>query len=1134
MGKLKKGMYVRCSIDEEDYNNPRKFILGQITKINESFGEAIVKFYDLMKARKFFDNIPETKCYDIEEINRCRILDRTKVILTNKQRGTIVYSINSNEKDEYYQYYIKIESDDKTQYKIVKEKDLFVQFTRAAFNPINQLIDYEFHNPIWYNYRNIVSSSMHTLKNAAFGFETLIGSRVHLLSHQVDTIMRAIRENPCRLVLADEVGLGKTVEACVIMKGLKEKNKGLKTLIIAPDSLVHQWKNELSYKFWLDIPIYTENKKNYEEDLIMPLEKLSTPKGQIVLNNNWDLCIIDETHRLIGMKNEYNAILKLSQRVDNMLLLTATPVQQRKTEYLSLLALLKPEIYKNLSVSQFENILEKQSFLRGKIHQLMRDLEYYEEDESPEDYLDDLNAIGEELQDDIFIRVVKNIDIQSEDMGLRDVKLALAYLGEHYQIERRIIRHRRMELKDKMPNRKLYELEYHQAGSEYFYYEADVYNQLISYLESVSQGDGDSILKGEFIRVFLSAVFSSPWALQSVLKYRRKLIKENKFKLDVSNEIYMLNTPRKERERRQRILSAIESFDGELDIITELIELTELWEKGAYNEFNNLKELYNEPHLIKGRLLKIIDYLSDEFEDTKYVLFTSWSETLEKIEELLTEKFGDESCVSFYSGKDDEELQQAADLFQSSPKCRFIICDELGGEGRNFQSADGIVHIDLPWSPVQLEQRIGRLDRIGRDKEKKVLSIVVYAKDTIEEELFKLWDEGLNVFNESLSGLEIILQEIQYQVYTALGTDLKYGMSDALNNIKEYSKRMAEVVEEERYFDMARHLDTDLQYQLQQLIDSFNDEDGKGLHDIMIDWSNLTGLVPYYEGKDNKIVVFSPTRFAINSIRNTLLIPPDMEEARKRSKQQGQIRGTFSRSKAIKREDIIFYAPGDPFFDAITNNAIESSRGRSCAYLVKSNIVWKGLVFKWSANIDMLPLIELGEELEKGYKGFGYMNLNQIITLKPLNKGDMGVNHNLILDNLNIRYKKSKYYHLGKRTSRTLKFIPSQYESNLEWFKYKLPPDKWSGFIKNAYKESYQEAYDNVKSMIDLERAKRDFENELYGINVANLFYNRNDKNLDKEYNRISKINEAIIKGLENPKVVLDSVAFVWMVKDNG
>ena len=96
---------------------------------------------------------------------------------------------------------------------------------------------------------------------------------------------------------------------------------------------------------------------------------------------------------------------------------------------------------------------------------------------------------------------------------------------------------------------------------------------------------------------------------------------------------------------------------------------------------------------------------------------------------MLTKVFGEEHCAFFCEGMSPDELELNTYRFQNEPGYRIMLSDESGGEGRNFQKADELICIDLPWSANTLEQRIGRLDRIGRDKTKDVVSVIVYANE---------------------------------------------------------------------------------------------------------------------------------------------------------------------------------------------------------------------------------------------------------------------------------------------------------------------------------------------------------------------------------------------------------------------
>lgn len=174
MTDLKVGMYVRCPVDrnEREY---REFLLGQITKIDELMDRVKVKFHDLYNMSQYFGSIIECNEFDIREISRCKILNDSKIIYNNNVEANILsnYSGKTEVDGDYYKYYIEFDEE----IKLVEEKDIKVHFNRDDVSVINQLLKYEFNNPIWYQCRSFVSDYTHAVKNSPNGIETMLGSR---------------------------------------------------------------------------------------------------------------------------------------------------------------------------------------------------------------------------------------------------------------------------------------------------------------------------------------------------------------------------------------------------------------------------------------------------------------------------------------------------------------------------------------------------------------------------------------------------------------------------------------------------------------------------------------------------------------------------------------------------------------------------------------------------------------------------------------------------------------------------------------------------------------------------------------------------------------------------------------------
>ncbi|MCS0671607.1 SNF2-related protein [Cytobacillus firmus] len=1104
MEQYQIGMFVKCNIDREHPDIPRRFAMGQIDNINPHNEDVRVNFFNLDEQFDYFTiyQVPKRGIFHVTQVEHVKILPNTKVrVKIYDYNGEIVDFSHEDKKGNYW-YNVGIIVGKGKKIRVFSEAQLTVSFNRADVDPKNQLLNYELNNPKWYLKREIVTNSLHTLKNATFGFDTLVGSRVYLLKHQVDTIVRAISERPCRFMLADEVGLGKTIEAIVIMKGLQKRSGDMRILIVTPESLLYQWKNELSYKFWTDFQVFGEESSSNDNPFVLfPLEKINTPIGDQVMSASWDLVIIDETHRLLFLEEEYQKILQVSQQVVNLLLLSATPIQSRPNEFLKLVRLLEPTKYLEMAEDFFDELLEKQSYIRRRVYQMMQDLPEYIEDELAEDFLDDLEKISRRLKDDNFDEIIDQIDPDSEDQGLEQVKFALAYLAENYQIERKVIRHRRKELEQQLPKRLKEVMYYQMQGSDMLYYESDVNDTLMTYLDFMNRKGYDTSLVGAYHRLFLSSMYSSPWALEAMISKRLEVI-QNGGLLE-------------KREQFKPLITLPVSGDEE-NYLYDLLGMNEKWKKAADSEIDNMEALYDDPDLINGRLMHALDYLTENTINEKVVIFSQWKETIVQFEQLLNARFGNETVRSFYHGKSDEELQQAVDDFQSNSSCRFMVCDPLGGEGRNFQMAEFLVHLDLPWSPTDLEQRIGRLDRLNRDKD--VLSVVFCSGETIEEDLYQLWDEGLHVFDESLSGIEIALYEIQSSITEAITSNLQTGLKNKLEEINTSLQKMREKVEEERFFDVARQLDQSVEQQLLHLIEKFDENDGGVLASTMMAWASMCGLHGVnVEG--GTAIRYSKSSFNFKSMNNSQYFVPDLEEARKRSLRSNELRGTFIRKHAISREDLMFFAPGDLLFDSIVNNAYELTAGRSTALEIRADGVdWEGIVFTWSISLNPKPLIEMEESLDHLYHAQGYLPLQHFKTVERVGGDD--IDERKILSLLSRPLPDKFLRHMGKRAGGAFK-----------QFKEEYPRDIWENMIETSYENSRVKVKEFFESEVQVEQAREDFKRKINSLKASNLYYGYND---DEKINYLSAIFDAVQKGIEDPVFRLESIAFIRLVNMSG
>lgn len=1069
---MKVGQYVRCPIVLEENDNyfPRSFVLGKITSINELSGEVNVKLYDLKNSKRFYAHAFEKDWFPIEKVNRCGAA-KDAPVNTSMGSGKILFRRIEKKENAFYEYFVMLDSGKIASF---MENTIEIEYSAADFQPIKQMMQYEFQNPTWYANRLQVSSNMHMVNNTVYGFKELVGCRTFLMAHQISTIVRAFESRPIRYMFADEVGLGKTIEACSIVKILNTEKKDLRVLYIVPGALAQQWENELRYKFEITA---TQNLAiaAYSSHVILSLEELDEFCDAITLN--WDVIIVDETHRLLGMGDKYALILQLSKRTENALFLSATPIQNRKEEYLQLLSLLQPDQYCKMSISDFSSILSKQKKIQRRVNGMISHMNQYEE--YKEDSVEKLRELADDLGDPNLSKFISGIDLEDDNQGRAVMEQSLSYISENYRIERNIVRNRREYVSETLGKRKLETLFYSMKNADENYCERNVYFALLEYVADAIQEDS---LDMQDIFKLLQGMFSSPWALKHVLD------------------------------------------DIEADDI-ELKKLLKLWISQAEDELAQIDYLMDEnPDDIKGRLLKTADFIEQEVpigndNNGKVVVFSEFPETLWKFGEILERR--DIPCVFFMSNMLKDELEDSIYEFQNYEEVRVILCDATGGEGRNFQNADWIIHLDLPWTANAIEQRIGRLDRLGRDVDHlEVNSLVLVAEDTIEEQLFKIWNEGLSLFESSLSGLEIITGELNERIEEALQDDVYTGLENAINDIMDMTEDTRDAVEEEQLYDSGSVIYRPLSIAVKQMLQTYSGGENDLFQSSMLGWANQAGLKSTIN--KNEIVQFADSMFSARSAIQSLFVPPDwnLYENTAIVRKEGQILGTFNRSMAIKREDLLFYAPGDPVFNSIIGNAINSGRGRCCAFSALAPFNYTGFVCVYNVEPKINYMMEKKVSIQLLSQFRMYLPMKQIIVFVPFGKCD-DVSDNELVDYLFDKRNIINADHLGKRSGKRGQI------SALERFMEIHHKDEWETIVAKVSKISRDKACKQAMELADFESAKREIDRIVSGYESEYIY-------LGKDMEKVAKIKqkyEVVYFALSNPVLSLDSISLMFLTR---
>ena len=1062
------GYYYRCPVvlENADRKNPRFFVLAQLAEYNELSGAATVKMHDLLGTASYYGEIINQDKFYAPSLKRCQGLAGS-VADCGDGTGRILECVPSSERDGPYWYYIELSNG-----VVIKkpETEIRLEYSHMNYSPYRQLLRYELQNPSWFLNRIKVSRNTHLIHHAAYGFEILAGCRAFLLPHQVSTIERCLETRPVRYMLADEVGLGKTVEACSILKILKSENPHMRTLIIVPEALMGQWENELRYKYQMNASHSISSSL-----CIFPMERLKGTHPAVL--RAWDLVIVDETHRLLGNENSYQAVQWLSRTVPNILLLSATPIQDRNEEYRKLLALLSPGQYADMEETDFKNLVKRQKATQTVVTQQLNRLKRY--DDYAEIIVEKLRDTAEKLGDDALCAMTDEIDLSADDRGAAKVRQTIAYICENYRVERRVIRNRRQAITENMAHRDLYELPYQPLTSDELYNETGVIQGVLAYL--TSQSDGSFTFLSNCAIPLLGALFSSPWALEDTM-----------CQLHVQDE-------------------------GVLGSVS-------VWKRQAEQELNRVNEILDDPDLIQGRLLRVLYYIDEMLDlsgnpDCKVVVFTAYSGTLKAFMHLFQKRFTDIQAVAFCKGMAREELEDSVYQFQNNPDCRALICDETGGEGRNFQKAAQIIHLDLPWDANTLEQRIGRLDRLGRDPAHAVVSVVPYAERTIEEQLFRIWRDGVGLFSHSLSGLEIITRELNRQIGESLLDDFYNGLASAYQDILEQAQEMRESVEDEQIFDIGTTLYRPLAQGIDHILKLYAEDGNELFAQAMRGWSNQAGLG---QGKPtgDHLLEFQEQSFSVGAARQSLFAPPDWSRYANAAilRREGKLIGSFDRRTAAQREDILFFAPGDPLYDAIVSNAMGCSRGRCCAMRVRGPFSYAGLLFLFQVKVPLAELLDQGISLRILQQYRMFLPLEPIFIPVGLTADSRKVPDR---DIYNLLQSVPAYSaeHLGRRGG----FMGGP--SPLDTIKANISPN----LMKDAYQKAKRDAKAEMNRQSQLMEAEREMERILNGLRAECRFLHRDDAHIQEKERAFSLTLDA----MKRARPVLDACCFLE-VRKNG
>ena len=537
------------------------------------------------------------------------------------------------------------------------------------------------------NYLRYVTLLAKIKNETAGGFLSALSSGIIPLPHQLHVLNRAMETNNIRYILADEVGLGKTIEAGMIIKELQSRGLVQRVLVVCPTGLVTQWASEMQEKFHEKFQVIlpsdydtirrlTDADDVYGQfdqvispmDSIKPIEKhtgwtdervekYNEERIYSIINSGWDLIIIDEAHRVAGSSGEvarYKLGYLLSQASPYLLLLSATPHNGKTEPFLRLVRLLDEEAFPNAK------------------------------------------SIVKEQVAPYLIRTEKREAIDNN--GNRLFKNRITHLVELNWDERHTLQ------------RELY--------------------QLVSTYVSKTYDKARRNRKKNMCLIFLLIIMqrmvtSSTAAVRQSLERRLQVLKTQSTRIGSLTEEDLA-----ELDIEDGVEEAIEAMS--LDIDAEIEELERIIAVAKQAEFQY-------PDVKVEKLVDTIDEILSENRDQKIIVFTEFVATQAYLKKLL-ENHGFTVTI-LNGGMNIEERNEA--LLEFKTKSNIFISTDAGGEGLNLQFSNIIINYDLPWNPMKIEQRCGRADRIGQQRDVHIYNFII--TDTVECRVREVLEEKLSV-----------------------------------------------------------------------------------------------------------------------------------------------------------------------------------------------------------------------------------------------------------------------------------------------------------------------------------------------------------------------------------------------------
>ena len=600
--------------------------------------------------------------------------------------------------------------------KVVRASELRVRWSVPLADPLGLLKAGTVDTRFYHLCRTPFLRNVLWQRSASLGLGGILSAAVEIHDHQVGAARRVLADPIPRYLLADEVGLGKTIEAGMVLRQLLLDTAGT-AIVIVPDQLVGQWERELATKFRVDyLPGVVEVAGHSAIGSIRPERRMLT--------------IVDEAHHLTERVNyggngdrdqQYEALRAIAHASTALLLLSATPVRSNEDAFLGLLHLLDPANYPLTDLGGFRRRVE----MRDDLAQAMSAISA----ETPLRYLDEpLTHIsglldGDHAADNLVAEARRHIAARAEEEVRATVSRLRIYLSETYRLHRRMVRNRRSTaVKRGFPARG------RELAHPWLISDPDERRQdLFGALDDLRIGleEEEHPAAGEILQIVLGRILAPMSALGDLA-----LALRGQMGHDLGAE--------------------------------ELAAVTELARTDAGRDFAGDLEQILAMTTGLDRLSATVSWAQRRMLSRKCAIACTFPRTARLTAERLARELGAHRVSALLEDQGEDERFRRVTEFEQSTERKILVLDRSAEEGANLQFIEDVLHLNVPVFTSHLEQRLGRFDRWSE--------LASPVRSTTFEEAFPLGREHIDAWTMTLNDV--------FGVFTSSTSTLQYKLAD--------------------------------------------------------------------------------------------------------------------------------------------------------------------------------------------------------------------------------------------------------------------------------------------------------------------------------------------------------------------